>query len=60
MTIHTLGIDIAKNTFQLHCKDKNGKMILKKQLSRRELTVYVGNLPLRTIEMEACVWSSVQ
>ena len=40
MTIHTLGINIAKNTFQLHGADKNGKMILKKRLSRRELTAY--------------------
>jgi transposase len=32
MTISILGIDIAKNTFQLHGADNTGKATLKKRL----------------------------
>ena len=54
MTMNILGIDIAKNTFQLHGADASGKMVLKKRLSRRELPAYVANLPTCTIVMESC------
>ena len=54
MTINLLGIDMTKNTFQLHGADASGKMVLKKRLSRRELTAYVANLPTCTIVMESC------
>jgi len=35
MTISILGIDIAKNTFQLHGVDNSGKAVHKKRLARR-------------------------
>jgi len=54
MTINVLGIDIAKNTFQLHGVDGAGKAVLKKRLSRSKLTAYVANLPQCLILMEAC------
>jgi transposase len=34
MTISILGIDIAKNTFQLHGADSLGKAVQKKRLAR--------------------------
>lgn len=54
MTISILGIDIAKNTFQLHGADHSGKTVYKKRLARRELAAQVANLPPCTIVMEAC------
>jgi hypothetical protein len=54
MTISMLGIDIAKNTFQLHGADDSGKAVHKKRLARRELAAHVANLPACTIVMEAC------
>jgi transposase len=54
MTISILGIDIAKNTFQLHGADNSGKAVHKKRLARRELAAHVANLPACTIVMEAC------
>ena len=54
MTINMLGIDIAKNTFQLHGADISGKAVHKKRLARRELAAHVANLPACTIVMEAC------
>jgi transposase len=54
MTISILGIDIAKNTFQLHGADDMGKAVLKKRLSRDQLGAYVANLPQCKIVMESC------
>jgi transposase len=54
MTISMLGIDIAKNTFQLHGADKSGKAVHKKRLARREQAAHVATLPACTIVMEAC------
>ena len=53
-TISILGIDIAKNTFQLHGADNSGKAVHRKRLARRELAAHVANLPACTIVMEAC------
>ncbi|PSU42128.1 IS110 family transposase [Photobacterium frigidiphilum] len=54
MIINLLGIDIAKNVFQLHGIDVNGKAVLKKRLSRDKLAEYIANTPLCTIVMESC------
>ena len=54
MNITTLGIDIAKNIFQLHGVDGRGKAVLKKKLSREKLVEFVANLPICEIVMEAC------
>lgn len=51
MNISVLGIDIAKNIFQLHGVDSSGKRVLKKRIERDKLSVYVANLPLSTIAM---------
>lgn len=32
--ITTIGLDIAKNVFQLHCVDENGKVVLRRSLRR--------------------------
>ena len=54
MTITTLGIDLAKNVFQLHGVDKNGKVCLRKRLRRAQLASFIENLPVCKIGMEAC------
>lgn len=54
MNINLLGIDIAKDIFQLHGADASGKNVLKKRLGRNELKEYVGNLTPCTIVMESC------
>jgi transposase len=58
MKIALLGIDIAKNVFQLHGTDKQGKTLLQKQLRRAELLTFIVNLPTCTIAMEACATSN--
>ena len=54
MKITTLGIDLAKNVFQIHGVDELGKVIVKKQLKRDQLAAYLVNLPPCLIGMEAC------
>jgi len=54
MNINLLGIDIAKNAFQLHGADSSGRRVLKKRINRNDLAEYVVNLPQCTIVMESC------
>ena len=54
MNINALGIDIAKNIFQLHGIDQMGKGILKKRISRDQLSSYIASLPKCTIFIESC------
>jgi transposase len=52
--IKTLGIDLAKNVFQLHGIDAKGRCVLRKRLSRSQLIEFVANLATCTIAIEAC------
>jgi transposase len=54
MKITTVGIDLAKNVFQVHGVDERGKAVLRKQLRRAQVAVFFGNLPPCVIGMEAC------
>jgi len=54
MQVTTLGIDLAKNVFQVHGIDDHGKVILKKQLKRAQMAPYFINLPPCLIGIEAC------
>jgi transposase len=51
--IKVLGIDLAKNVFQLHGTDIKGKCVLRKRLNRGKLTEFVAQLPQCTIGIEA-------
>lgn len=54
MKVTTLGIDLAKNVFQLHGVNELGKPALKKQLKRPQMAEFFANLPACLIGMEAC------
>lgn len=54
MNIKILGIDLAKNIFQLHGVDEKGKEVINKRLSRSQLPSFIANLPPCLIGMEAC------
>jgi transposase len=49
-----LGIDLAKQSFQLHGVDATGKVALKMKIPRKKLVETVANLPSCLIGMEAC------
>jgi transposase len=54
MNITTIGLDLAKNVFQVHGVDEQGKMVLKKQLKRSQVLAFFANLAPCLIGMEAC------
>ena len=54
MKITTVGIDLAKNVFQVHGIDEHGKAVIKKQLKRDQIAPFFVNLPVCLIGMEAC------
>ena len=54
MKITTIGIDLAKNVFQIHAVNEHGKTVLKKQLKRDQMAAFFANLPPCLIGMEAC------
>lgn len=54
MNITTLGIDLAKNVFQLHGVDAQGKVMLNKKINRLALADFIAQLPKCLIGMEAC------
>lgn len=52
--VNVLGIDLAKNVFQLHGVDRHGNIVLKKKLRRNQLLEFVANLPSCLIGLEGC------
>lgn len=54
MKITTIGIDLAKNVFQIHGANEFGKPVLRKQLRRDQVSAFFANLPPCLIGMEAC------
>lgn len=52
--VSLLGIDLAKDVFQLHGVDDAGKAILKKRLRRAELLPFLANLSPCLIGIEVC------
>lgn len=54
MKMTTMGIDLAKNVFQVHGVDERGKTVLKKQLKWEQMAPFFANLPPCLIGMEAC------
>lgn len=54
MKITTIGIDLAKNVFQVHGVDERGKVMFMKQLRRAQMPLFFANLLPCVIGMEAC------
>jgi len=54
MTITTIGLDLAKNVFQVHGVDEHGKAVLRKTLKRAQVLAFFANVPTCLIGMEAC------
>ena len=45
MKVTTIGIDLAKNVFQIHGIDQHGKAVLKKQLKRAQMAPFLSTDP---------------
>jgi transposase len=53
-TITSIGLDIAKSVFQVHCIDAHGDVVLRRQLKRRYVLAFFQTLPPC---LEACASS---
>ena len=53
MTIKVIGVDIAKSVFQVHGIDEQGKMALKKRLTRATFLAEMSQHPACLIGLEA-------
>jgi transposase len=57
MSVITIGLDIAKQFFQVHGVDANGRVSLRKKLRRGQVAPFFANLPACTVGLEACCGS---
>lgn len=54
MNISTIGVDLAKNVFQIHAVDKKGNKILNKSMKPKAFKLWLVNLPHCRVGLEAC------
>jgi transposase len=54
MQISTIGLDLAKNVFQAHGVDIDGKVVITKQLRRGQVLTFFTKLSPCLVGMEAC------
>lgn len=52
--VAVLGIDLAKQSFQLHGVDSSGATVLKKKLAKKQLCQFIAKMPICLIGIEAC------
>lgn len=52
--ITAIGLDIAKNVFQVHGIDADGQVVLRKPLRRSQMRMFFERLSPCRIGMEAC------
>ncbi|HAT85466.1 MAG TPA: hypothetical protein DCS30_05655 [Rhizobiales bacterium] len=49
-----IGIDLAKNAFQIHGAAADGSVLFRKKLSRKQFHKFLTKCPPCTMAMEAC------
>lgn len=49
-----IGLDIAKNVFQVHGADADGRCVLRRRLRRAEVVMFFARLPKALVGIEAC------
>ena len=57
MQVTTIGLDLAKNVFQVHGVDDTGNVTLRKKLRRAEMLAFFAELPPCRVGLEACATS---
>jgi transposase len=57
MNVKRIGIDLAKQVFQLHGVDRSEQGAIRKQLRRGQMHAYFKNLSPTLVGMEACATS---
>ena len=52
--VSTIGLDIAKSTFQIHGVDSDGAVVIRKRVSRAKVLEFFAALPSCLVGIEAC------
>jgi len=52
--VTTIGLDLAKNVFQVHGADSSGRAVIRKKLRRDQVLAYFSQVPPCIVAMEAC------
>lgn len=53
-SVTLIGIDLGKHSFHIHGQDSEGKALLRKKFSRKQLIEFLANFHPCTVVMEAC------
>lgn len=53
----TIGVDLAKNVFQVHAVDAAGDVVIRRQLRRSQVLPFFEKQPRCLVGMEACATS---
>ena len=54
MTVTTIGLDTAKQVFQVQGVVKQGKVVLRRRLRREQVAAFFANLSPCLVGLEAC------
>jgi transposase len=54
MNVVRIGLDVAKNVFQVHGVDEIGAVVVRRRLRRPEVIAFFAQLPRRLVGLEAC------
>jgi transposase len=54
MQVSAIGVDLAKNVFQVHGVDSTGKVVITRRLRRKQVIDFFGKIPRCLVGMEAC------
>jgi transposase len=52
--VSTIGLDLAKNVFQVHGADASGAVLFRKKLRRHQVLTFLAGQRLCMVAMEAC------
>jgi transposase len=54
LSVTTVGLDLAKLVFQVHCVDASGRVVASKAIKRKALLAFFRSLPPCLVGLEAC------
>jgi transposase len=53
-SVTTVGLDLAKHVFQVHCVDASGRVVPNRSGRRNKLLEFFASLPRSVVGLEAC------
>ena len=53
-SVTTVGLDLAKHVFQVHCVNASGRVVVAKTMRRNKLLEFFASLPRCLVGLEAC------